>query len=523
MLAVAIIVSREVLEAALIVSIVMAASVGVAGRTLWVAAGIGVGVCGAGLVAIFAASIADAFQGAGQEVLNAGVLLLAVCMLGWHNLWMARHARQMADEAKDIGRQVAAGTRPLAALTLIAGVAVLREGSEIVLFVYSVAASSHDGPLVMLAGGLIGLAGGIVVGVILYYGLLRIPVHRLFAVTGWMVLLLAAGLAAQAAGFLVQADLLPPLGDQIWNTSFLLSEESIVGKTLHTLVGYVARPAGIQIIAYVFVLLAIGLPMRAMARGRVRPRKVLIAGAEGFVALIPAYAARAELQVRMPEVEYRELEFEHNGFFSFDKNPTLGGQQSYTNSIGYGVTPWWEVELEGETNSIPDSSVHYTATTMENTFQITQPGQYFFNLGFFAEYSQSALNGEPNSFTLGPLVQKELYDVLGVDSLHTLNVLFDHDVGHNASHATGLQIAWQSRLLLNPYIDPAVEYYGFIDDLGEAGKFSQQQHFIGPVAVGAINFSPYGKLKYEVGYMFGMTEATPRGAIRWKVEYEIAF
>ncbi len=523
MLAVAIIVFREVLEAALIVSIVMAASVGVAGRTLWVATGIGVGVCGASLVAIFAASIADSFQGSGQEVLNAGVLLLAVCMLGWHNLWMACHARQVADEAKEIGRQVAAGTRPLAALALIAGVAVLREGSEIVLFVYSVAASSHDGPLVMLAGGLIGLAGGIIVGVILYYGLLRIPVKRLFAVTGWMVLLLAAGLAAQAAGFLVQADLLPPLGDQIWNTSFLLSEKSLVGKTLHTLVGYVARPAGIQIIAYIFVLLAIGLPMRAMARGGLQRRKLLAAGAAGFVALIPAYSARAELQVRMPEVEYRELEFEHNGFVSFDKNPTLGGQQSYTNSIGYGVTPWWEVELEGESNSVPDSSVHYTATTMENTFQITEPGQYFFNLGFFAEYSQSALNGEPNTFTLGPIVQKELYDVLGVDSLHTLNVFFEHDIGHNATHATGLQVAWQSRLLLNPYIDPALEYYGFIDDLGEAGKFSQQQHFIGPVAVGAISFAPYGKLKYEVGYMFGMTEASPRGAVRWKVEYEIAF
>ncbi len=436
MLAVAVIVFREVLEAALIVSIVMAASVGVAGRTLWVAGGIGAGVLGAGLVAMFAAGIADAFQGSGQEILNAGILLLAVCMLGWHNLWMARHGRQMADEAKDIGRQVAAGSRPLAALALIAGVAVLREGSEIVLFVYSVAASSHDGAVAMLAGGLIGLAGGTVVGIILYYGLLRIPVHRLFAVTGWMVLLLAAGLAAQAAGFLVQADLLPPLGDQIWNTSFLLSEDGLVGKTLHTLVGYVARPAGIQIIAYAFVLFAIGLPMRAMARGRVQLRKLVAGGTAALVVFVPAYSAHAELQVRMPTVEFRELEFEHNGLFTFDKDRSLGGQQSYTNSIGYGLTPWWKIELEGESESVPDSSVHYSATTIENTFQLTEPGQYMFNLGFFAEYSQSALNGEPNSFTLGPIVQKELYNVLGVDSLHTLNVFFGHDVGHNATHAT---------------------------------------------------------------------------------------
>jgi high-affinity iron transporter len=523
MLAVAIIVFREVLEAALIVSIVMAASVGVAGRTRWIAAGVGAGVLGAALVAVFAASIANAFQGSGQEVMNATVLIVAVGMLGWHNLWMARNARQMAAEAKEVGREVAAGRRPLTALAVIAGIAVLREGSETVLFVYGVAASSHDGALAMLAGGVIGLAGGILVGVVLYLGLLRIPVHRLFTVTGWMVLLLAAGLAAQAAGFLVQADLLPALGDQIWNTSFLLSEDSLVGKTLHTLVGYVARPAGVQVIAYVAVLLAIGLPMWAMVRGRALRGKSLVAGAAAFAALAPLHAARAELQVRMPTVDYRELEFEHNGFFTFDKDRSLGGQQSYTYSVGYGVTPWWQVELEGESNSVPDSSVHYTATTMENIFQLTEPGKYFFNLGFFAEYSQSALSNEPNDFTFGPIVQKELYDVLGVDSLHTLNVFFSRDVGHNATHATGLEVAWQSRLLLNPYIDPAVEYYGFIDDLGNAGSFSQQQHFIGPVAVGAVNFAPYGKLKYEVGYMFGMTEASPRGAIRWKLEYEIAF
>ena len=131
------------------------------------------------------------------------------------------------------------------------------------------------------------------------------------------------------------------------------------------------------------------------------------------------------------------------------QNPTLGGQQSYTNSIGYGVTPWWKIELEGESESVPDSSVHYSATTIENTFQLTPPGKYMLNLGFFAEYSQSALNGEPNSFTAGPIVQKELFDFLGVDSLHTLNVFLSHDVGHNATRATGLQVAWQSRLLLN--------------------------------------------------------------------------
>ena len=79
-------------------------------------------------------------------------------MLAWHNIWMARHGREMAQHAKDVGRQVAAGIRPLYALALICGFAVLREGAETVLFVFSVIASAQEGVPALLLGGLIGLA-----------------------------------------------------------------------------------------------------------------------------------------------------------------------------------------------------------------------------------------------------------------------------------------------------------------------------------------------------------------------------
>jgi high-affinity iron transporter len=271
MLAVALIVFRETLEAALIASIVLAASLGIPHRHRWVATGVAAGVLGSGVVAVFAAGIEAAFAGSGQELLNAGILWLAVVMLGWHSIWMARHGRELAAHAGILGREVATGTRPLAALAVITAAAVLREGSETVLFVFGIAASAQGGAAPLVAGVFIGVAGGVVAGVLLYLGLLRIPLHRLFAVTGWMVLLLAAGLAAQGAGFLVQADLLPALGDQLWNTTWLLSEESVPGRILHTLVGYVARPAGMQVIAYVATLIVIGLPMRAISRaGRVK-------------------------------------------------------------------------------------------------------------------------------------------------------------------------------------------------------------------------------------------------------------
>jgi high-affinity iron transporter len=273
MLATAIIVFREVLEAALVVGIVLAASKGVRDRSLWVGGGVLAGICGAGLVAFFAEAIAEAMAGIGQEILNATILFLAVAMLGWHNVWMGRHGRELAQQAADLGKAVTRGTRPLYALAVVVGMAVLREGSELVLFLYSLAAGGAGGFLEMAGGGVLGLAAGIAVGAALYFGLLRIPTKHLFTVTSWLILLLAAGMASQGAAFLVQADILPALNPTLWDTSALLSEDGIPGKILHALIGYVARPAGIQVVFWAGTLVVIGGLMRVTNRGPMLPKR----------------------------------------------------------------------------------------------------------------------------------------------------------------------------------------------------------------------------------------------------------
>jgi hypothetical protein len=254
------------------------------------------------------------------------------------------------------------------------------------------------------------------------------------------------------------------------------------------------------------------------------PHNSLVAPAALAAIVAIPLTAYADLKVRMPQVEYRELEFEHNGLVTFaGKGSPLNHEQSYTNEIGYGLLPWWGIELEGELASGGGQHLTWNAVTLENTFQLTEPGEYFFNLGFFAEYAHSTLRGQPNSITAGPIIQKELHDVFGVDTLHTLNVLLSRDVGHDASKATGLEIAWQSVAQFTPLIAPGFEYYGIVDDIAHPGPSSQQQHLIGPVLTGAYSFAPYGKLKYEVGYLFGLTPASGRGAVRWRLEYEITF
>ncbi|MGH7045016.1 MAG: FTR1 family iron permease [Stellaceae bacterium] len=266
MFATAIIVFREVLEAALVVGIVLAAARGVSGRGLWVTAGIAGGVLGAGLVAGCAGAIAAAVNGVGQELFNAAILFTAVTMLGWHNVWMNRHGRELASAASALGQAVVGGSRPLYALALVVGIAVLREGSEIVLFLYGIAIASGASGLAMLAGGIVGLIAGVAVGAVIYLGLLAVPLRRLFTVTSWLILLLAAGMASQGAAFLMQANLLPALGNDVWNTSWLLTENSMLGLLLHVLIGYSAEPAGIQVVFYLATILVIGILMRLLGR-----------------------------------------------------------------------------------------------------------------------------------------------------------------------------------------------------------------------------------------------------------------
>ncbi|HEY7852604.1 MAG TPA: FTR1 family protein [Caulobacteraceae bacterium] len=269
MLAAALIVFREVLEAGLIVGIVLAATEGIVRRGLWVAGGIAAGVLGAGLVAVFAEQLSTAFAGGGQDLFNAAILIAAVIMLGWHTIWMARHAQAMTADMKALGGAVVSGERTLFAMAVVVAVAILREGSEVVLFLFGIAASGGEQPAQLILGGLAGVALGAGCAFLLYRGLLAIPTGRLFSVTNLLVALLAAGMAGQAAALLAKANIIPAFGDQLWDTSGILRDDGLIGRALHAMVGYSDRPAGVQVGAYLGILAAlIGLGRLAGKPGR---------------------------------------------------------------------------------------------------------------------------------------------------------------------------------------------------------------------------------------------------------------
>jgi high-affinity iron transporter len=267
-LAALIIVFREVFEAGLIVGIVLAVTRSVSRRNRWIGGGVLAGVAAACLVAAFAGVLSQLFEGMGQELFNAAILAIAVIMLTWHNVWMARHGKEIAGEMRAIGQAVAEGSKSLLALAVVVAVAVLREGSEVALFLYGVAASDDGSAASLTIGGLTGLALGVAVCLLTYFGLMRIPPRALFATTTVLITLLAAGMAAQAVAFLQRANWLTPLDTVMWDSGWLLSESSVVGRALHTLVGYTDQPTGMQIVIYLAVILVTVMLMRLVGSER---------------------------------------------------------------------------------------------------------------------------------------------------------------------------------------------------------------------------------------------------------------
>jgi hypothetical protein len=246
--------------------------------------------------------------------------------------------------------------------------------------------------------------------------------------------------------------------------------------------------------------------------------------------LAPPRAARADFHVVSPyEIDFGELEIEHNGDAVFDRRPDQTGATSYTLELGTGLTPWWHSEIELGFDRDPGFSepTLLTQVVTENMFQLTEPGEDFLDTGFYIEYGQSTTRGAAaaaNEVTFGPVFGKDIGR-----TTHMMNLFFTRQLGPDqTSQRLDVSYAWQSRWNLWAPLSPAVEIYGDIGPLGSAPGFSQQQFRAGPVGVGQLNLNTLGlgragQIKYEIGWLFGATPATARGTLRWRLELEIPF
>ena len=235
-----IIVLREVLEAMLIISLLLAASLNIGIHRKWLGIAVLIGLAGASLYAYLFDLITDAFDGVGQEIINA-VTLFAICIsLAAFSLFIVNH---LSSKARSVNFNIG-----IAALIGSVALAITREGAEISIYLSGYLLSPE--PLQpVIAGGILGTGIGLSAGALIYYGLTSLKRSTSLLTSALVLVPVAAGMVSQGTNYLMQADILSsqlPL----WDSSGIVQEGSVLGELLYALFSYEATPTPLQIGLY---------------------------------------------------------------------------------------------------------------------------------------------------------------------------------------------------------------------------------------------------------------------------------
>ncbi len=251
------VVFREFLEVALLLGVVMAVTRNIKHSRTYIMIGMMLGVIGSSLLAFVAGALSESMGGLGDEVFDSIIILLTVVIIGWTVIWMQGYGARLKENLRTLSSNIDSGVTSRFTLTLVVAVTILREGAEIILIIYGlVAKKSADINDYILGVGL-GAVLGTILGVAIYLGLIRFAGKYIFKVSSILLLLLAAGLAAEAAGILTSSGFITTFTEQVWDSSWLINDRSIWGKMLNATVGYNTKPNGMQLIFYVGTILTV--------------------------------------------------------------------------------------------------------------------------------------------------------------------------------------------------------------------------------------------------------------------------
>ena len=234
-----VIVFREVLEAALMISVLLAVSRFLQLKFVWAAYALLFGIIGAAAFGYYLGPVSELFDGFGQELVNAILQFALFAILALIVFWIARQHREPHGHDTTLPA--------LMAVALV--LAITREGSEVLIYVTGFVQMSNFLSSVGV-GSLAGACIGFSIGVLFYYLLLALPPQRMLLISLIVLSLSAAGMVAQATRLLIQADWISVAGP-VWNTSGILPEESLPGQLLYALIGYEASPSAIEVATYV--------------------------------------------------------------------------------------------------------------------------------------------------------------------------------------------------------------------------------------------------------------------------------
>lgn len=255
MFKIAIVVFRECLEIALLLGVITAVTNPIKNSKIYIVLGSMLGVVLASLFALSARSIVNSFDGMGDEIFDALVVLLTAILISFTVVWMQGYTKRVKQNLGKLSDDINSGSASKFMLVLVIAMTILREGAEIILFVYSIVSTEHIEGTNYVMSLVLGSTAGFIVGAIIYLGLMNLSGKYIFKVSTALLILIAAGLASKAAGILTYSGILDIYDDQLWDSSWIVSNNSILGKVLNITIGYDSKPNTMQIIFYLSTIM----------------------------------------------------------------------------------------------------------------------------------------------------------------------------------------------------------------------------------------------------------------------------
>lgn len=217
------------------------------------------------------------------------------------------------------------------------------------------------------------------------------------------------------------------------------------------------------------------------------------------------------LKIYSPRVEKGELSAEANLNYSVDKkDPTLDNYLSQVVGFEYGMTDYWQTELSGEIEKDGGDSNKLTNIKFENIIAPWKPGENFIDTAFYIELEKAAQSGDPNNFEAKLLLEKNINNFV-----NTANIKVNHEFGPHAESGWGTGLALRTKYRMDEKFEPGIEYYGEFGNTKQSLSFNDQSHAVGPVIEGKL-----GKVKYDTGVLFGVSDSAPDTTAKFNIEYE---
>jgi hypothetical protein len=265
-----------------------------------------------------------------------------------------------------------------------------------------------------------------------------------------------------------------------------------------------------------------GRPVRRGARAGDRRRTMvlfaalLLAGA-AVTAPLPRSAHAADFKINPPSIDQGEISLEDNSAVIVSRGGSTDSTHSHFAELGYGITDFWWTEIEGHWESGEDG-FKFRTVDFENAFRLIRQESWWPETALFVEYDQAAETHSTNTATLGTLFRKDF----GPSST-TFNVLFDHDLGRNATTGVHMRYTGISTWQFDEEFAPGIEVFG---DAGRVGSFVNsrgQDHRLGPAISGSVDIEGVGEFGYAFAYLFGLTPTSPNGTVVWHLEFDRRF